>query len=61
MNLPKEALEEKISATPGTLIRLMVPPRENDHTFYDETLFRHSYGSKECVQSVPKNLFSCCF
>lgn len=42
MNLPKEALEEKISATPGTLIRLMVPPRENDHTFYDETIFRYT-------------------
>ncbi len=41
MILPKQILTDKASAFPGKLMSLKVRASENDHTFYNETHFRH--------------------
>jgi lipopolysaccharide/colanic/teichoic acid biosynthesis glycosyltransferase len=41
-NLPEAVLEEKTSASPLSLARLMARSDENDQTFYDEMHFRHT-------------------
>jgi lipopolysaccharide/colanic/teichoic acid biosynthesis glycosyltransferase len=41
MNLPEQSMVEKASPTSGRLMKLMARYHENDHTFYDETHFRH--------------------
>lgn len=41
MNLPKHVEVKQEKAPSRNLMKLMVRPQENDHTFYDETHFRH--------------------
>lgn len=41
MNLPDNIEVKKEKAPSRSLVKLMVRSQENDHIFYDETLFRH--------------------
>jgi lipopolysaccharide/colanic/teichoic acid biosynthesis glycosyltransferase len=57
MNLPEHILREKESARAGNLMKLMARSYENDHTFYDETQFRHMLRVERMRTERTKNPF----